>query len=54
MRLGHLLKITPNLKKYMWQKLKPEKPNITIKGISKPSVATMIETHSKVLTAIIG
>jgi hypothetical protein len=38
----------------MWQKLKPEKPNITIKGISKPSVATMIETHSKVLTAIIG
>jgi hypothetical protein len=48
MRLGQLLKITPNLKKYMWQKLKPKNPNISIKVISKPSVATMIETHSKV------
>jgi hypothetical protein len=29
----------------MWQKLKPKKPNITIKHISKPSVATLVETH---------
>ncbi len=29
----------------MWQKLKPEKPNIATKQISKPSVATMVETH---------
>jgi hypothetical protein len=36
----------------MWQKLKLEKPNITTKVISKPSVATMVETHSKVNTTI--
>ncbi len=33
LKLGQLLKITPDLKIYMWQKLKPEKPNITIKHI---------------------
>jgi hypothetical protein len=37
-RLGQLLKITPDLKKYMWQKLKPKKPNIIIKLKPKPSV----------------
>jgi len=48
LRLGHeLLKITPNLKENMWQKLKPKKPNIATKQISKPSVAIMVETHSK-------
>jgi len=31
LRLGQLLKITPNLKKYTWQKLKLKKPNIVIK-----------------------
>jgi len=29
--LGQLLKITPDLKKYMWQNLKPKKPNIPTK-----------------------
>ncbi len=48
MRLGQLLKIAPDLKKYMWQKLKPKKPNITTKVILKPNVATMVETHYKV------
>jgi hypothetical protein len=38
LRLGQLLKIKRNLKKYMWQKLKPKKPNIAIKQISKPSI----------------
>jgi len=38
MKLGQLLNITPDLKKYMWQKLKQKKPNITIKMILKPSV----------------
>ncbi len=28
----------------MWQKLKPKKPNITIKVMSEPSVAIVIET----------
>jgi hypothetical protein len=37
----------------MWQKFKPEKSNIIIKMISKLSVATMIETHSKVDTIVI-
>jgi hypothetical protein len=32
----------------MWQKLKPEKPNIASKMISEPSVAKVVETHSKV------
>jgi hypothetical protein len=48
LRLSQLLKITPDLKKYMWQKLKLEKPNITIKMILEPNVATIIETHFKV------
>jgi hypothetical protein len=47
LRLGQLLKITPNLKRYMWQKLKPKKPNINAKHISKPSVAILVKTHSK-------
>ncbi len=41
LRLGQLLKITPDLKKYMWQKLNLEKPNITITQISKPNVKTL-------------
>ncbi len=37
----------------MWQKLKPEKPNITTKQISEPSVTIVVETHSKLdITAI--
>jgi hypothetical protein len=46
--LGQLLKIAPYLKKYMWQKLKPKKPNIITKVILEPSVAIVVETHSKV------
>jgi hypothetical protein len=32
----------------MWQKLKPEKLNVTSKLISEPSVATMVETHCEI------
>jgi hypothetical protein len=53
LRLGQLVKITPNLMKYMWQKIKPEKPNITTKVMSKPSVTIMIKTHSEIDTATI-
>jgi len=53
LKLGQLLKITPNLKENMWQKLKPEKPNIATKQISKPSVAIMVETHSKLHIIVI-
>jgi hypothetical protein len=45
LRLGQLLKITLDLNKYMWQKLKPEKSNITIKVISEPNVTIVVETH---------
>jgi hypothetical protein len=38
----------------MWQKLKPEKPNITTKVILKPNVTTVIETNSKVTMIDIG
>jgi hypothetical protein len=48
LRLSKLLKVTPDLKKYMWQKLKLEKPNIATKTILEPSLAIIIETHSKV------
>ncbi len=51
LRLSQLLQITPNLNKYMWQKLKLKKPNITSKMIS--SVATMVETHFEVDTIVI-
>jgi hypothetical protein len=37
----------------MWQKLKPEKPNITIIMILKPSVVIMVETHYEIHTTII-
>ncbi len=46
--LGQLLKIAPNLKKYMWQKLKQKKPNIITKVILEPIVAIVVDTHSKV------
>jgi 6-pyruvoyl-tetrahydropterin synthase len=52
-KLGQLLKMAPNFKKYIWQKLKTEKPNITNKMISKHSVATMVETHFEVDIATI-
>ncbi len=48
LRLSQLLKITIHLKKYMWQKLKPEEPNITIKFISEPNVTIVVETHFEV------
>ncbi len=47
------MKIAQDLNKYVRQKLEPEKPKITIKMISKPNVATMIETHSKIDTIAI-
>jgi Fe-S cluster assembly ATPase SufC len=53
LRLGQLLKIALNLKKYMWQKLKQKKPNITSKMILEPNVAIMVETHSEVDIATI-
>jgi hypothetical protein len=48
LKLSQLLKITLNFKKYMWQKLKPKKPDINTKVISELSVAMVIETHPKV------
>jgi hypothetical protein len=53
LRLDQLLKITTNFKKYMWQKLKLEKPNIATKVILKPNVATVMETHFEVDIATI-
>jgi hypothetical protein len=53
LKLGQLLKLTLDLKKYMWQKIKPKKPNIATKMILKPSVAIVIETHSEVDTRFI-
>ncbi len=53
LRLHQLLKVAPNLKKYMWQKLKLQKPNIDTKTTIKPSLAIEIETHSKVDTPTI-
>ncbi len=37
----------------MWQNLKPKEPNIAIKVISDPSVAIVIETHSRVHSIVI-
>jgi hypothetical protein len=48
LKLSQLLKITLDLKKYMWQKLKLEKPNITTKFISETNVTIVVETHSEV------
>jgi len=48
MRLSQLLNIALDLWKYMWQKLKPIKLNITTKVISEPNVAIMIQTHFEV------
>ncbi len=52
-KIRQLLKIAPDFKKYIWQKLKTKKPNITSKMILKPSVATMVETHFEIDTPII-
>jgi len=48
LRLRQLLKIALDFKKYMWQKLKPIKLNITTKVIIEPNVAIVIQTHSEV------
>ncbi len=53
LRLGQSMKIAPDLKKYMWQKLNLEKLNIITKQISKPSVAIMVETHVELDITII-
>jgi hypothetical protein len=45
LRIGQLLKITPNLKKYV--------AKIKAWCISKPSVATMVETHFEINTIAI-
>ncbi len=38
LNLGHLLKITPKLKKYIWQKLKPKK----IQNVSKTTIVKQV------------
>ncbi len=53
LKLGQLLKITSDLKKYMWQKLKLEKLNIVIKQMSEPSVTIVVETYSELDTIVI-
>jgi hypothetical protein len=53
LKLGQLLKITLDDKKYMWQKLKLEKPNIATQVILDFNVAIVVETHSKVDTVVI-
>jgi hypothetical protein len=53
LKLGQLLKITPNLNKYTWQKLKPKKPNIAINSILNTNVTIVIETHFEVDTVAI-
>ncbi len=53
LRLGQLLKITPDLKIYMWQKINPKKPIIAIKMILKHSVTTRIKIHSEVNIIVI-
>ncbi len=45
--------IAKDISKYMWQKLKVEKPNIRTKQILKPSVAIVVETHSELNTITI-
>jgi hypothetical protein len=53
LKLGQLLKIKPNLKNYMWQKLKPKKPNIATQVIPESNVAIVVETHSELDIATI-
>ncbi len=48
LRLGQLLKIKLDCKKYMWQKLQLEKPNIITQVILESSVAIVVETHIEV------
>ncbi len=45
--------IVENITKYMWQKLKVEKPNILTKQILKPTVAIVVETQSELHTVAI-
>jgi hypothetical protein len=47
LKLGQLLMITLDHKKYMWQKIKPKKQ------ILEPSVAIVAKTHSKLNTIVI-
>jgi hypothetical protein len=53
LRLSQLLKIAPDLKKYMRQKLKPKKPNIATQVILESNVTIMVKTHSELNIATI-
>jgi len=53
LKLCQLFKITLDLKRYMWQKLKLEELSISTKQMSELDVATMVETHSKLDATII-
>jgi len=53
LKLNQLLMIAPNFFKYMWQKLKPEKPNIDTKQILETSVTIVVETHFELDTTVI-
>jgi hypothetical protein len=42
LNLGQLIKITPNLKKYLWQKLKIDKPYMKTKAINEKTTTSII------------
>ncbi len=62
--IGQLIKIVPNLKKYMWQKLNVNKPQINSRSINEkattyvvPNIGTttiVIENHMVVIQVQIG
>jgi hypothetical protein len=49
--LGHLFKIAPKLKRYFWQKLKPEKTqNLSIATINKQVISLISKVGTIVVT----
>ncbi len=52
LNVGYLLKLAPNLKKYMWQELKSNKPQINIKPIIDMSTMFIIPNISTTIIII--
>jgi hypothetical protein len=52
MNLGQLIKITPNLKKYLWHKMKNNKPQMNIKVMNEKTITFVVLDISITIVAI--
>jgi hypothetical protein len=52
LNLGQLIKITPNLKKYLWHKMKTNKPHMNIEVMNEKVTTFVVLSISIIVVAI--